>query len=208
MVLNGGLLGSNSRSVESAVFRSREEKFMSKYYKNRILAPGWMLLGLIALAGIACNKAAGNSESANGESKAPAKSGGPSGDKIADFRFSGVRYQVKNVDRSIEFYTRRLGFKLDQQAGTAFAAVSKGNLRLLLSGPGSSGSRPMPDGRTQEPGGWNRILLEVDDLESVAAALKTEGAHFRNEIEKGPGGSQIQIEDPDGNTVELFQPAH
>jgi glyoxylase I family protein len=181
---------------------------MSKYYKNRILVPGWMLLGLMALAGISCNKAAGNSESANSGSKAPAKSSGPTGDKAADFRFAGVRYQVKDVNRSIEFYTGRLGFKLDQQAGTAFAAVSKGDLRLLLSGPGSSGSRPMPDGRTQEPGGWNRVLLEVEDLASVVTALKKEGAHFRNEIETGPGGSQIQVEDPDGNTVELFQPAN
>ena len=201
----GGLLGLISDWFESAVFRSREEKFMSNYYKNRILV---MLLGLMALAGIACNKAAGNSENANSESKAPAKSSGPSGDKIADFRFSGVRYQVKNVDRSVEFYTKHLGFKLDQQASSAFASVSKGDLRLLLSGPGSSGSRPMPDGRTQEPGGWNRILLEVDDLASVVAAMKKDGMHFRNEIETGPGGSQIQVEDPDGNTVELFQPVN
>lgn len=178
---------------------------MSKYYKNKILVPGWLFMGLMALVGTACNnKAAKNSGS---ESNAPVKSTDASGDKRIDLRFAGVRYQVKDVNRSIAFYTGRLGFKLDQQAGAAFAAVSKGDLRLLLSGPGSSGSRPLPDGRTQEPGGWNRILLEVDDLESVAAALKTEGAHFRNEIEKGPGGSQIQIEDPDGNAIELFQPA-
>jgi glyoxylase I family protein len=181
---------------------------MSKYFKSRILVPGWMLLGLMALASIACNKSVRNGENAGSESKAPAKTAESSGDKTTDFRFAAVRYQVKDVNRSIEFYTGRLGFKLDQQAGPAFAAVSKGNLRLLLSGPGSSGSRPMPDGRTQEPGGWNRVLLEVDDLASVVAALKKDGLHFRNEIEKGPGGSQIQLEDPDGNTVELFQPAN
>lgn len=122
-------------------------------------------------------------------------------------RFAGVRYQVKNVDRSVAFYTERLGFKLERRAGAAFASVSKGNLTLWLSGPGSSGSRPMPDARTQEPGGWNRVALEVDDLPARIAELKKAGVAFRNEVESGPGGQQIQLEDPDGNPIELFQPA-
>lgn len=119
----------------------------------------------------------------------------------------GVRYQVKDVERSIAFYTQHLGFKLEHQAGSAFASVSNGELNLLLSGPGSSGSRPMPDGSRQEPGGWNRIVLRVDDLPSLVAAMKNAGLHFRNEIETGPVGKQIQLEDPDGNAVELFEPA-
>lgn len=123
------------------------------------------------------------------------------------FRVAGVRYQVKDVDRSVAFYTQHLGFKLDQQSGPAFARVSNGNLTLWLSGPKSSGSRPMPDGRQQEPGGWNRIALEVEDLPSRVAEMKKEGLRFRNEIETGPGGKQIQLEDPDGNPVELFEPA-
>jgi glyoxylase I family protein len=122
-------------------------------------------------------------------------------------RPAGVRYQVKDVDRSVAFYTQHLGFKLVQQSGPAFASVSNGNLTLWLSGPKSSGSRPMPDGRQQEPGGWNRLALEVDDLPSLVAAMKKAGLRFRNEIETGPGGSQIQLEDPDGNPVELFEPA-
>ncbi|PYS67673.1 MAG: glyoxalase [Acidobacteria bacterium] len=118
----------------------------------------------------------------------------------------GVRYQVKDVERSIAFYTQHLGFKLEHQAGSAFASVSNGELTLLLSGPGSSGSRAMPDGSRQEPGGWNRIVLRVDDLPSLMAAMKNAGLHFRNEIETGPAGRQIQLEDPDGNAVELFEP--
>jgi len=119
----------------------------------------------------------------------------------------GVRYQVKDVERSIAFYTQHLGFKLEHQAGSAFASVSNGELTLLLSGPGSSGSRAMPDGSRQQPGGWNRIVLRVDDLPSLMAAMKNAGLHFRNEIETGPAGRQIQLEDPDGNAVELFEPA-
>jgi glyoxylase I family protein len=119
----------------------------------------------------------------------------------------GVRYQVKDVERSIAFYTQHLGFKLEHQAGSAFASVSNDELNLLLSGPGSSGSRPMPDGSRQEPGGWNRIVLRVDELASLVAAMKNAGLHFRNEIETGPVGKQIQLEDPDGNAVELFEPA-
>jgi len=127
-------------------------------------------------------------------------------DKSA-FQFWGIRYQIKDVNRAIAFYTQQLGFKLTQQAGSVFATVSSGNLSILLSGPGSSGSRPMPDGRPQEPGGWNRIVLRVDDLESLVRKMKNDGLHFRNEIETGPGGKQIQVEDPDGNPVELFEPA-
>ena len=119
----------------------------------------------------------------------------------------GVRYQVKDVERSVNFYTKQLGLKLDQQNLPAFAQVSVGNLKLILSGPGASGSRPMPDGRHQEPGGWNRIILQVDDLPARIEELKKGGLKFRNEMESGPGGKQIQLEDPDGNPIELFQPA-
>ncbi len=119
----------------------------------------------------------------------------------------GVRYQVKDVSRSVAFYAQQLGFSLDQQALPAFAQVSIGNLKLLLSGPGASGSRPMPDGRHQEPGGWNRIVLQVADLPDVIQQLQKAGAHFRNQMEVGPGGRQIQVEDPDGNPIELFEPA-
>jgi glyoxylase I family protein len=121
--------------------------------------------------------------------------------------FWGVRYQVKDVARSVAFYTQQLGLELDQQRLPAFAQVSVGNLKLILSGPGASGSRPMPGGRPQEPGGWNRVILHVADLASRIAELKQAGLHFRNEMEVGPGGKQIQIEDPDGNPIELFEPA-
>ena len=119
----------------------------------------------------------------------------------------GVRYQVKDVSRSIDFYTKQLGLKLDMQNLPAFGQVSVGNLKLILSGPGASGSRVMPDGRQQEPGGWNRIILQVKDLPARIEALKKAGLHFRNEMEVGPGGKQIQLEDPDGNPIELFEPA-
>jgi glyoxylase I family protein len=119
----------------------------------------------------------------------------------------GVRYQVKDVSRAVEFYTKQLGFKFVHQALPAFAIVSIDNLSLFLSGPGASGSRVMPDGRSQEPGGWNRIVLKVADLPARIEELKSAGMHFRNEMETGPGGKQIQIEDPDGNAVELFEPA-
>ena len=119
----------------------------------------------------------------------------------------GVRYQVKDVSRSVAFYTKQLGFKLDQQNLPAFAQVSVANLKLILSGPGASGSRPMPDGRNQDPGGWNRVVLQVTDLQNRIEALKKAGLSFRNELEVGPGGKQIQLEDPDGNPIELFEPA-
>ena len=120
----------------------------------------------------------------------------------------GVRYQVKDVNRSVNFYTQQLGLKLDQQNLPAFAQVSVGNLKLILSGPGASGSRRMPDGRQQEPGGWNRVILQVDDLQARIETLKKAGLRFRNEMESGPGGKQIQLEDPDRNPIELFEPAH
>ena len=119
----------------------------------------------------------------------------------------GVRYQVKDLIRSVAFYTRQLGFKLDQQHLPAFAQVSVGNLKLILSGPGASGSRRMPDGRNQEPGGWNRVVLQVTDLQNRIEALKKAGLRFRNGMEVGPGGKQILLEDPDGNPIELFEPA-
>ncbi len=119
----------------------------------------------------------------------------------------GVRYQVKDVARSIAFYTEKLGFHLDMQFLPAFGQVSIGTLKLVLSGPGASGSRPVGDGRQQEPGGWNRVMLEVKDLTACIAQLNKAGVVFRNEMEVGPGGKQVQIEDPDGNPIELFEPA-
>jgi glyoxylase I family protein len=119
----------------------------------------------------------------------------------------GVRYQVKDVARSVEFYTTHLGFTLEHQQLPAFASVSLGNAQILLSGPQASGSRPMPNGQQQQPGGWNRIVLRVNDLQTFIETLKNAGLHFRNDMETGPGGKQIQIEDPDGNPIELFEPA-
>ena len=119
----------------------------------------------------------------------------------------GVRYQVKDVARAVAFYTGHLGFKLEHQQLPAFASVSLGEYMLLLSGPGASGSRPMPGGQSQEPGGWNRVVLRVTDLEALIDALTRHGVRLRNQMEVGPGGRQIQIEDPDGNPIELFEPA-
>lgn len=116
-----------------------------------------------------------------------------------------VRYQVSDIERSISFYTERLAFRLGTKVGSAFADVVRGNLRLILSGPGSSGARPMPDGQRQEPGGWNRIVLTVDDLASEIAVLQQAGVRFRNQTESGPGGKQILLEDPDGNPLELHE---
>src|SRR6185436_5513174 len=117
----------------------------------------------------------------------------------------GVRYQVAVVARSVEFYTKHLGFTLVHQQLPAFASVSLGDAQMLLSGPGASGSRPMPGGQPQEPGGWNRVVLRVTDLPACIDALKKAGLQFRNDMETGPGGRQIQIEDPDGNPIELFE---
>jgi glyoxylase I family protein len=141
------------------------------------------------------------------QSSARNKAGAPAEREQFVLGLWGVRYQVKDVKRSVIFYTQELGFKLDHENLPAFGQVSVGNLKLILSGPGASGSRPMPDGRQQEPGGWNRILLEVKDLPTRIDALKKAGLHFRNEMEAGPGGKQIQVEDPDGNPIELFEPA-
>ena len=119
----------------------------------------------------------------------------------------GVRYQVGDVARSVAFYTTHLGFTLEHQQLPAFANVSLGGASLLLSGPRASGSRPMPNGQKQEPGGWNRVVLRVENLAAFIDGLKGAGLHFRNDIETGPGGHQIQAEDPDGNPIELFEPA-
>jgi catechol 2,3-dioxygenase-like lactoylglutathione lyase family enzyme len=120
---------------------------------------------------------------------------------------AAIRYLVSDVDAAIAFYTERLGFTLEQQMGPAFAIVTRDGLSLWLSGPKSSAARPMPDGRQPEPGGWNRLVLDVDDLESEVASLETAGVRFRNDVVVGPGGRQILLEDPDGNPIELFQPA-
>jgi catechol 2,3-dioxygenase-like lactoylglutathione lyase family enzyme len=118
-----------------------------------------------------------------------------------------VRYMVDDVDASIEFYTKHLGFTPRMSAAPAFADVVRGNLRLLLSGPKSSAGRPMPDGTKPSPGGWNRIHLLVDDIAGEVERLRAAGLTFRNDIVSGPGGQQILLEDPSGNVVELFQPA-
>jgi catechol 2,3-dioxygenase-like lactoylglutathione lyase family enzyme len=148
----------------------------------------WIALGLITLALGGCM----HTESAKADPTAQANEA------------VTVRYQVSALDPSIAFYTKQLGFKLDQKTGP-FAQVSRGKLTLILSGPGTSGARPMPDGRRQEPGGWNRIVLYVDDLRSDIERLKRAGVHFRNNIETGPGGSQILVDDPDGNPIELHE---
>lgn len=118
-----------------------------------------------------------------------------------------IRYFVTDVERSTAFYTQALGFKLDQSMAPAFARVSSKDLTLWLAGPPSSAARPMPDGRQPEPGGWNRFVVEVADLESRVRELKGAGLRFRNDIVVGPGGKQILLEDPDGNVVELFEAA-
>jgi catechol 2,3-dioxygenase-like lactoylglutathione lyase family enzyme len=118
-----------------------------------------------------------------------------------------IRYLVMDVDAAIAFYTEHLGFTLVQQMGPAFAIVGRGDLSLWLAGPRSSAARAMPDGRKPEPGGWNRLVVEVDDLEAEVTALRAAGVSFRNDFVSGPGGRQILLEDPDGNPIELFQPA-
>jgi catechol 2,3-dioxygenase-like lactoylglutathione lyase family enzyme len=118
-----------------------------------------------------------------------------------------VRYMVDDVENAVAFYTTHFGFTLRSSAAPAFADVVRGNLRLLLSGPTSSAGRPMPDGRTPEPGGWNRIHFIVDDIAAEVERLRSHGVTFRNDIVRGPGGQQILLEDPAGNPIELFEPA-
>lgn len=118
-----------------------------------------------------------------------------------------VRYIVDDVDAAIDFYTERFGFTVLSSTPPAFADVVRGRLRLLLSGPTSSAGRPMPDGRSPEPGGWNRIHLIVEDIATDVERLRAAGVMFRNDIVTGPGGQQILIDDPSGNPIELFQPA-
>jgi len=118
-----------------------------------------------------------------------------------------VRYMVDDVDAAIDFYTSHLGFTLGLNAAPAFAEVIRGGLRLLLSGPTSSAGRPMPDGRTPEPGGWNRIHFIVEDIAAEVQRLRSAGVPFRSDVIRGPGGQQILLEDPAGNPIELFQPA-
>jgi len=117
-----------------------------------------------------------------------------------------VRYMVNDVEAALAFYTSHLGFTTLSKTLPAFADVVRGDLRLLLSGPTSSAGRPMPDGRQPSPGGWNRIHFIVEDLAAEVQRLRAAGAHFRNDIVTGPGGSQILLEDPSGNPIELFQP--
>ena len=121
--------------------------------------------------------------------------------------FVNVRYMVDDVDAAVDFYTKHLGFTVRMSAAPAFADVTRGRLRLLLSGPASSAGRPMPDGTVPVPGGWNRIHLIVGDIAAEVERLRGAGVTFRNDIVKGPGGQQILLEDPSGNVVELFQPA-
>lgn len=118
-----------------------------------------------------------------------------------------VRYMIEDVPAAVKFYTGLMGFTLEQDASPAFAAVSRDGVALLLSGAGSSGKRPLPDGRQQEPGGWNRLVLHVEELESEVVRLRDAGVRFRTpEIVSGPGGSQVIVDDPSGNPIELFQP--
>jgi catechol 2,3-dioxygenase-like lactoylglutathione lyase family enzyme len=119
----------------------------------------------------------------------------------------GVRYIVDDVEAAVAFYTTHLGFEPRMSALPAFADVVRGGLRLLISGPLSSGGRTLPDGRTPEPGGWNRIHLIVDDIAAEVERLRAAGLTFRNDIVTGPGGQQILLDDPSGNPIELFQPA-
>ena len=117
------------------------------------------------------------------------------------------RYLVKDVEASIEFYTKHLGFEVVKKMGSAFAIVEKDDLSLWLSGPQTSAARPIPDGSIPQPGGWNRFVIEVADIESLVSAMKNAGISFRNEIISGPGGKQILAEDPSGNPIEIFQAA-
>jgi catechol 2,3-dioxygenase-like lactoylglutathione lyase family enzyme len=125
----------------------------------------------------------------------------------SDDTMVSVRYMVDDVQAAIDFYTKHLGFTVRSTAVPAFAEVTRGNLRLLLSGPASSAGRPMPDGAVPAPGGWNRIHLIVTDIKVEVARLRAEGVSFRNDVISGPGGKQVLIQDPAGNVIELFQPA-
>ena len=120
---------------------------------------------------------------------------------------AAIRYLVHDVESSIEFYKQHLGFELTVKMGTAFAIVSKGDLNVWLSGPQTSAARPIPDGRKPEAGGWNRFVIEVENIESLVASMKNDGVLFRNDIIPGPGGKQIVAEDPSGNPIEIFEPA-
>ena len=122
------------------------------------------------------------------------------------FRVHGVRYQTRDVSRAVAFYTAQLGFELKHQQGEAFAAVRCGDVDVLLSGPGSSGARPLPDGQQQQPGGWNRLVLAVTNLAEAVETLRARGVRFRSDVISGPGGKQIQLLDPDDNPIELFEP--
>jgi catechol 2,3-dioxygenase-like lactoylglutathione lyase family enzyme len=116
-----------------------------------------------------------------------------------------VRYMVIDVEKSIDFYCNKLGFKLEDQWGPAFAIVSSGNLKLWLSGPETLAAKPMPDGRKPESGGWNRIIVVVPDLDSAVTRIRQGGVLFRSEIIAGPGGRHILMDDPSGNPIELFE---
>jgi glyoxylase I family protein len=122
-----------------------------------------------------------------------------------DAKTAVVRYQVRDVDRARAFYTEHLGFRVVQQPAPILAIIARGDLHLILSGPGASGSRPLPDGRSQEPGGSNRIVLYVERLDSTVKSLRGARATFRSDVEEGPGGKQIQVDDPDGNPIELHE---
>ena len=120
---------------------------------------------------------------------------------------ASIRYFVSDVDRAVAFYTQHLDFMVEHQFGPAIAIISGHGLSLLLSGPSSSAARPMPDGRQPGPGGWNRIMIGVADLDAEVSQLRNAGVKFRNDVVTGPGGRQILVEDPDGNIIELFEPA-
>ncbi len=119
---------------------------------------------------------------------------------------AAVRYIVNNVDEAVDFYVKHLGFELKQSWGPPFAQVGRDDLDLWLAGPESSAQRPMPDGAQPEAGGWNRLVIQVDDIAATVEALRADGAKLRNEIVTGPGGQQILVEDPSGNCIEIFQP--
>jgi catechol 2,3-dioxygenase-like lactoylglutathione lyase family enzyme len=120
---------------------------------------------------------------------------------------ASIRYFVTDVEKAVDFYTKSFDFKVQQQFGPNMAILRRDDLTLWVAGPNASASRPMPDGRKPEPGGWNRFVVEVADLPATVAKLKGQGVRFRNEIVTGPGGQQILAEDPFGNVVEVFQPA-